>query len=191
VSEHARRLFVLTGGPGSGKSTLIDALERAGYARSVEAGRGIIQDQVRIGGHALPWGDQRLFAELMLSWELRSYRLAEQVDGAVFFDRGVVDVTGYLRLVGLPVPDHVRKAAEVFRYNPRVFVAPPWREIFRSDAERKQDWDEAVRTYEAVADAYQSNGYELVQLPRVSVSERVRFVVETAGLPAATKVRTA
>jgi len=191
VSEHARRLFVLTGGPGSGKSTLIDALERAGYARSVEAGRGIIQDQVRIGGHALPWGDQRLFAELMLSWELRSYRLAEQVDGAVFFDRGVVDVTGYLRLVGLPVPDHVRKAAEVFRYNPRVFVAPPWREIFRSDAERKQDWDEAVRTYEAVADAYQSNGYELVLLPRVSVSERVRFVVETAGLPAATKVRTA
>jgi predicted ATPase len=191
VSEHARRFFVLTGGPGSGKSTLIDALERAGYARSVEAGRGIIQDQVRIGGHALPWGDQRLFAELMLSWELRSYRLAEQVDGAVFFDRGVVDVTGYLRLVGLPVPDHVRKAAEVFRYNPRVFVAPPWREIFRSDAERKQDWDEAVRTYEAVADAYQSNGYELVQLPRVSVSERVRFVVETAGLLAATKVRTA
>jgi predicted ATPase len=186
VSEHARRFFVLTGGPGSGKSTLIDALERAGYARSVEAGRGIIQEQVWIGGHALPWGDQRLFAELMLSWEMRSYRLAEQLDGAVFFDRGVVDVAGYLRLVGLPVPDHVRKAVELFRYNSRAFVAPPWPEIFHSDAERKQDWDEAVRTYEAVADAYRSNGYELVQLPCVSVSERVRFVVETAGLPAAT-----
>jgi predicted ATPase len=65
-------------------------------------------------------------------------------------------------------------------------VAPPWRQSFHSDAERKQDWDEAVRTYEAVADAYRSNGYELVQLPCVSVSERVRFVVETAGLPAAT-----
>src|SRR5262249_45119168 len=57
------RFFILTGGPGSGKSSLIDALERLGYRRSVEAGRGIIQDQVDIGGRALPWADRVLFAE--------------------------------------------------------------------------------------------------------------------------------
>jgi len=97
----ADRFFVLTGGPGSGKSSLIDALERLGYSRSVEAGRGIIQDQVDIGGSALPWADRVLFAELMLSWEMRSYRLAQEHPGAVFFDRGVLDVAGYLRLSGL------------------------------------------------------------------------------------------
>lgn len=182
MTDNTARFFVVTGGPGSGKSTLIDALERAGHARTVEAGRGIIQEQVRIGGRALPWGDRQLFAELMLSWEMRSYRMAEEVDGAVFFDRGVVDVAGYLQLVGLPVPEHIRKAAELFRYNSRVFVAPPWREIFHADAERKQDWEEAVRTYEVLADAYLSNGYELVELPCVAMSERVRFVLEKAGL---------
>lgn len=105
MDNHAERFFVLTGGPGSGKSAIIEALHRAGYARSVEAGRGIIQEQVAIGGHALPWHDPVLFAELMLSWDLRSNRMAEQAAGPVFFDRGVVDVLGYLRLLG-PVSAH-------------------------------------------------------------------------------------
>jgi len=45
-----KTFFVITGGPGSGKTTLIDALEEAGFARTVEAGRGVIQDQVAIDG---------------------------------------------------------------------------------------------------------------------------------------------
>ena len=40
------------------------------------------------------------FAELMLSWEMRSYRMAEETTGPVFFDRGVTDLIGYLNLVG-------------------------------------------------------------------------------------------
>jgi len=179
----ADRFFVLTGGPGSGKSSLIDDLGRLGYTRSVEAGRGIIQDQVDIGGPALPWGDRQLFAELMLSWEMRNYHLAQQHPGAVFFDRGVLDVTAYLRLSGLPVPQHVVKAAEEFRYNRHVFVAPPWQEIFHPDKERKQDFDEAVRTYDALTSTYKEFGYELIELPRVSVEERVGFVLAKVGTP--------
>ena len=66
------RLFVITGGPGSGKSTLIDALAGHGICTMPEAGRAIIRDQVAIGGEALPWSDRRAFAELMLGWEIRS-----------------------------------------------------------------------------------------------------------------------
>jgi hypothetical protein len=64
--------FVIAGGPGSGKTALIDALERAGYARTVEAGRAIIQDKVAIGGAALPWSNPAMFAELMLSFDRSS-----------------------------------------------------------------------------------------------------------------------
>lgn len=177
----SNRFFVLTAGPGSGKSTLLDALQGAGYARSIEAGRGVIQDQVAIGGCALPWSDRRMFAELMLSWDIRSYRMAEASLGQVFFDRGVPDVVGYLKLVGLPVPAHVQKAAEIFRYNRRVFVAPPWEEIFQTDTERKQDFDEAVRTCETLKAVYTSLGYELVEVPRAPITERVRFVLNTVS----------
>lgn len=176
------RLFVLTGGPGSGKTTLIAGLEQAGYGRSVEAGRGVIQDQVAIGGRALPWRDPAAFAELMLCWEMRSYHLALERAGPVFFDRGVPDVVGYLRLMDMPVPSHIGRAVETFRYNRRVFIAPPWPEIFRQDGERKQTMEEAARTYEAMVATYAGYGYELVEVPRLPVRERVRFILESAGI---------
>ncbi|MCH8685029.1 AAA family ATPase [Pedomonas mirosovicensis] len=174
--NHCDRLFVITGGPGSGKTSLVEALSARGLTCAPEAGRAIIQDQVAIDGQALPWADRRAFAELMLGWELRSHRMAQNTQGPVIFDRGVPDVAGYLRLCGLPVPSHVDRAAQLFRYSRQVFFAPPWREIFRQDSERKQTWNEAVRTYEAMVETYIAYGYEPVSLPCVSLAERVAFV---------------
>lgn len=57
---------VITGGPGSGKTTLIDALAAEGVRHRPEAGRAIIRDQAVIGGTALPWADRAAFAELIL-----------------------------------------------------------------------------------------------------------------------------
>jgi len=125
----------------------------------------------------LPWSDRRAFAELMLSWEIRSYRAALKLNGSVIFDRGVPDVVGYLRVSNLPIPSHVDKAARIFRYHHRVFVAPPWPEIFARDAERKQSFEEARATYEAMAETYSALGYQLVPLPLASVEERVQFVL--------------
>jgi predicted ATPase len=176
------RFFVLTGGPGSGKTTLVEALKAAGFATAPEAGRGIIRDQVEIGGPALPWQDPALFAELMLSWELRSYHAACEVSGPVFFDRGVPDTIGYLRLCGLPVPSHAVDAARKCRYARRVFVAPPWPDIFTQDDERRQTFDEAGRTFGSVTGVYAELGYELVPLPLEPVEERVRFIIDAAGL---------
>ena len=178
---HDDRLIVITGGPGSGKTTLIDALEAAGFARTHEAGRGIIRDQLAIGGAALPWRDPPAFAEQMLAWDMRSYRMAQARGGTVFCDRGIPDTIGYLRLTRLSVAAHMTRAAELFRYSARVFIAPPWQDIFAQDAERRQDFAEAERTYRVMAETYTGLGYELVVLPRVSVAERVRFVVAEIG----------
>jgi predicted ATPase len=177
MSADSDNFFIVTGGPGSGKSSLIEALHQRGYERSIEAGRGIIQDQVAIEGRALPWHDRLLFAELMLSWDMRSYHLAQNSTAPIFFDRGLPDTLGYLRLLRLPAPAHMRKAADVFRYNRKVFIAPPWEEIFEQDRERKQDFEEAVRTYDSLVKTYQSLNYELIELPRSTLEERRDFVL--------------
>jgi len=171
-------LHVITGGPGSGKTSLIEALAGEGVRHMPEAGRAIIQDQVDIGGTALPWDDREAFAALMLAWEMRSYREAVKAPGPILFDRGIPDVIGYLRLCGLPVPAAAVRAAEQLRYASRVFIAPPWPAIFRQDAERKQTLAEAEATYDAMVGAYSSLGYELVVLPLAPVTERARFVRE-------------
>jgi predicted ATPase len=112
----------------------------------------------------------------MLRFELASYAAAQGQGGPVIFDRGIPDIIGYLSLEGLPVPDELVAAAKRLRYNPRVFVAPPWPEIFVNESERRQSLAEADRTFEAMCIAYPAFDYRLVELPRASVPERADFV---------------
>lgn len=170
--------FVLTGGPGSGKTTLIEALAAAGRRTMMEAGRAVIRDQVRIDGPALPWRDRALFAEAMIVHDLATYRRAEtNASGVpVIFDRALPDCAGYLALCGLAVPAHLTRAVADLRYNPRVLLAPFWPEIFGTDEERRQDAAEAERTAAMMTQTYRAAGYEIVILPKASVAERVAFV---------------
>jgi predicted ATPase len=175
------QMFVVTGGPGSGKTTLVTALAACGFSTMPEAGRAIIQQQIAIGGTALPWSNRLAFAELMLEMDIRSYRGAEELRGPVIFDRGIPDVLGYLRVSGVPVPARIEEAARKFRYHRRVFLAPPWPAIFGQDEERKQSIAEAEATCDAMVDVYSSLGYELLVLPLIPVDERIEFVRNIIG----------
>ncbi len=177
MREPSRRFVVLTGGPGAGKTSVIEALGAAGHRCSAEAGRAIIRQQVAIDGAALPWRDRALYAEVMLSWELRALDAQAEGSGPVFFDRGLPDIVGYLRLEGLPVPEHVLRAAQDRRYARKVFLFPPWPEIFTGDAERKQTPEVAAATCRAMAEIYSELGYELIAVPRAGVAERTRFIL--------------
>jgi len=174
-------LFVITGGPGSGKSTLISALRMSGFAVAEETGRHVIRDEMASGGRALPWDDRQLFAERMLALDIERYEKLSQSSAPVFFDRGIVDVAGYLRLSALPISEKVARSIELYRYNRLAFLAPYWPEIYAQDEERKQSPDEAARTCDAMRAIYPEYGYELLELPRTHVRERVRFVLDAIG----------
>ena len=104
-------------------------------------------------------------------------------DGVLFFDRGIPDIIGYRILCGLGILGDLTRAAESNRYNSHVFIAPPWAEIYAKDAERKQDWDEAVATHDIMARVYQELGYVLVPLSLASPDERATFVRHRIAKP--------
>lgn len=176
--SRGNNLFVVTGGPGSGKTTLLSAAAQAGHVTVPESGRAIIRLQEAIGGRALHYVDPATYAELMLDRDMQNHQANAGNGRITLLDRGVADLVGYARLVGLEDADHIRRAAELFRYNKRIFVAPPWRDIYVQDAERMQDWREAVQTFDCIVEAYVDLGYEPVELPLKPVADRLAFVEE-------------
>ncbi|SNT74465.1 AAA family ATPase [Paracoccus seriniphilus] len=62
MSDH---FFVVTGGPGAGKTSLITELARRGLHKVPESGRAIICEEMQSGGDALPWADRMAYAERM------------------------------------------------------------------------------------------------------------------------------
>src|SRR3546814_15923263 len=82
-------LHVITGGPGSGKSTLIEALAVEGFDHMPEAGRATIRDQVAIGGAALPWANRAALPELLLGREFPPWPAAHDRAGPVIRARSV------------------------------------------------------------------------------------------------------
>ncbi|MFD2786715.1 AAA family ATPase [Hymenobacter rubripertinctus] len=175
-------LYVLSGSPGAGKTTLLTALHQAGFAVAEEVSRRLIQEQVALGGHQVPWRDLAGFAELALARMVAQHQQATHRGGTTFFDRGLPDLLAYLEVAGHPAPPACQAAVAAHPYQPQVFMAPPWPEIYVNDAERWQTFDEAVAIYQALRRVYGRAGYTVLELPQTTVAARVTFVRAATGL---------
>jgi predicted ATPase len=171
------RFFVLTGAFGSGKSALLEHRRLRGIRGIVEPARPILFEQRSIQGSGLPEKEPRLFVELMLSRMLDSYLQCDALVGPVLFDRGIPDILGYASLFGLDLP-HCENAARLYRYNPRVFIAPAWEQIYCTDDERTLTFSRACGFGNDLRAIYQRLDYALIDLPCVSVEERANFILQ-------------
>ena len=171
------RFVVISGCSGGGKSTLLAELGARGYAVVEEPGRRIVREELQGHGAALPWVDGAAFARRAIAVALADRVTARRLDGWVFFDRGLIDAAAALEhATGEPVLSHL---GQLHRYHRRVFLAPPWPEIYRADAERRHDVEAAIAEYERLQKAYLSVGYEVIILPKFGVVERADFVLHT------------
>jgi predicted ATPase len=175
------QFVVISGCSGGGKSTLLTELQRRGHSVVEEPGRRIVKQELQEGGAALPWKDAGAFARRAIAMALEDRASAAALRGWVFFDRGLVDAAAALEyLTGEPA---LAALARSHRYHRRVFLAPPWREIYASDPERRHGLEAAEAEYSRLFEAYPTLGYETVVLPKVSVSNRADFIERVLGEP--------
>ncbi|SDD33324.1 AAA family ATPase [Niabella drilacis] len=176
------RFYILTGGPGSGKTTLLTALEQAGFNTVAEVARAIIQEQVLTGGTALPWTNQQLYTEQMLHRSVQSYlAVKEQAkssgESLFFFDRGIPDTLCHAVMTGQGISAAMDAIARAHLYNNTVFILPPWKEIYTTDEERKQNWKEAVLTYGQMKAIYTRYRYQVLDVPTGTPDLRKAFIL--------------
>ncbi|XOB63770.1 AAA family ATPase [Campylobacterota bacterium DY0563] len=167
---------IFTGGPGSGKTSVIEFLCHMGYQSAPEVGRKVIQAQVKSQGSALPWLDKIAFRDEMVLEEIKNYENFGDTE-VTLYDRSIIDSYGYSKLERIPISELLLDKCCELDYCRKVFIFPPWEEIYENDAERKQDFNEAVATYDEMVSAYTKFGYDLIEVPKASVKERAQFIV--------------
>jgi predicted ATPase len=170
-------LFVVSGCSGSGKSTLIAALAQQGETVITEPGRQIVKEQIQLGGDGLPWVNKQRFIDLCAERAIRDFDLNVRLPRRTFFDRSFIDVASAVELTSLVAPYCLQRALRSKRYASFAFISPPWEALFRPDEERRHTFSDAVAEYDVLVPTYRRYGYEIVFIPRLSVAERVSFVL--------------
>lgn len=167
--------ILISGCSGGGKSTLVAALAKRGFATVPEPGRRIIAAQRRALGTALPWIDMTAFAQHALDMARADLVATNAIDGPVFFDRGLVDAAAALAFeTGLDLHAILSNCPN---YDPRVYLAPPWPALFANDAYRQHSFAEAEAEYKRLEHAFDVLGYQTRLLPKAPVTDRMMFLL--------------
>ncbi len=169
------RRIVISGCSGGGKSTLIAALAKHGYQTFEEPGRRVVREGIH------PTKDILGFATRAAELAAKDFDSASS-SGVSFFDRSVIDAAAALKRSSIPLPETVRTLVALCPYDSPVFLMPPWREIYETDAERQHDLSDAIAEYDDLCRAYPAHGYETILLPKTTVEARADFVLRSLGL---------
>ncbi len=179
------RKYVITGGPGVGKTSVIDELARRGYCTVPEAARQIIQEQLLLPDGILPWKNLEKFQDLVLDKQMDLQGDAcERADKTghdlIFLDRGARDGIGYLEadnkssyLMRVDIRCDAMQYDSAFLLNPLL--------EYRNDSERKEDAKTARRIHDAICKAYLDTDLPVFNVPVMSIEERVGFILNKVG----------
>ena len=174
--------IVITGGPGTGKSTLVNALIKQGHTCLEEISRQVILDAKKEGIDQLFLTNPLLFSELLLKGRQKQFIDADIFKNeTVFFDRGIPDVIAYMDYIGDTYPDNFTKACKNSAYD-LVFILKPWETIYTSDNERYESFEQALKIHDYLVNTYQTYNYNLINVPFGTVKERTDFILKTLNM---------
>lgn len=176
------RKIVITGGPGTGKSTLIKELTKRGHTCLEEISRQIILDAKKEGVDQLFLTNPLLFSELLLKGRQHQFDDALKLPSDfVFFDRGLPDVLAYMDYIGDQYPPSFTLSCEKALYD-TVFILKPWETIYTSDNERYESFEQALEIHDHLLNTYQQFNYELIDVPFGTIKMRTDFILKALNL---------
>ncbi|MCK5815652.1 MAG: ATP-binding protein [Flavobacteriaceae bacterium] len=171
--------IVISGGPGSGKTTVINQLRELNYNCINEVSRQIILDAQKKGTEQLFLKDPLLFSKMLLIERERQYiEASETKHNLVFFDRGIPDIIAYMEFKQTKISELYDKSCIQNRYS-TVFLMPPWEEIYLSDNERYESYEESMTIYKFIKKTYIKYNYQFIEVPFGTVKMRTQFILNS------------
>ena len=168
----------MTGAPGSGKTSILRALENLGYAVVEEAATDAIAAH-HAQGNREPWEDPLFIDEIV---QLQSHRQCGPVrDGATdqVHDRSVVCTLALARWMDYPVTATLREAVtrvtEGGLFDRRVFFVRPLGFCEPTPA-RRISYEDSLAFERVHETEYLRLGFELVDIPPGPVHERAALI---------------
>lgn len=169
--------IVLTGGPGTGKSSIIRQLEKKGYECLHEISRQVTLEAQKQGISQLFLERPLLFSEKLLEGRRIQFKEADMLGtDKVFIDRGLPDVLAYMNYFKSEYPEYFSEICKSHCYD-KVFILPPWEEIYQCDNERYESYRDAQTISKFLFQTYKSFGYSTIEVPKVPIAERVEFIL--------------
>ncbi|MGV6844545.1 MAG: AAA family ATPase [Lutibacter sp.] len=168
---------VITGGPGTGKSTVINELSKQHYNCMFEISREVTLNARKNGIEQLFLTQPLLFSELLLEGRINQFIEAEKKNKPlVFFDRGIPDVHAYMNYIGIDYPDTYLTKSKIYQYD-KIFLMNPWEEIYISDSERYENFEQSIAIHNHLKKVYTELNYNITEVPFGTVKERVQFIL--------------
>ena len=156
------KTIVVTGAPGTGKTALIKALEKRGHTcyheiiRSMTASareEGTNKEQV--SNPLVFVDDPEKFNLFLLKGRLGHLLESKSLNQPIcFFDRGTGDVLAYMDYFEQSYTYYFEEVCQEHRYD-RIFILPPWKEIYVQDNERLETFEQAKALHQHLLHTYQ------------------------------------
>lgn len=164
--------YVITGGPCSGKSTILKALSKKGYSVIYEAARTFIDSEIKKG---------KTLSEIRkneLQFQKKVLQLKKNIENklpkekVIFLERGIPDTIAYFRLCGVKNKKILNNLSRYGKYK-KVFLL----ELldYKKDYARTEDLKQAQKIEKLLEESYKN--YEPIKVPKMSLAKRIDFII--------------
>jgi predicted ATPase len=173
--------YILTGTPGSGKTSLIRALEIQGASIVAEAATDIIAYQ-QMQGDLAPWEKPDFIDDIIRLQKHRQMERCGDYSDLYFYDRS--PICTYALAVYLGFEPSVDLINEIERirihhiYEKRVFFVENLGFITKTHA-RTISFEDSLRFEQMHLDAYKRFDYKCLRVPAAPIMERVRMILRS------------